>query len=89
MKRVLVTGMSATGKSTAVNAMAERGFRAVDTDSDKWSEWVRSPSGEEDWIWREDRLRQLLDEGDPRSLFVSGCKTNQVASTTVSTTSSC
>ncbi len=77
MKRVLITGMSATGKSTAVNAMAEHGFRAVDTDTDEWSEWVRTASGEDDWIWREDRLTQLLDEDDPRSLFISGCKTNQ------------
>jgi dephospho-CoA kinase len=37
MKRVLITGMSATGKSTAVNAMAEHGFRAVDTDTDEWA----------------------------------------------------
>jgi len=77
MKRVLITGMSATGKSTAVNAMAARGFRAVDTDTDEWSEWVRTSSGEQDWIWREDRISALLDEDDARSLFVSGCKTNQ------------
>jgi shikimate kinase len=77
MKRVLITGMSATGKSTAVTAMAEHGFRAVDTDTDEWSEWVRTPSGEQDWIWREERITALLDEDDPRSLFVGGCKTNQ------------
>ena len=77
MKRVLITGMSATGKSTAVNAMAARGFRAVDTDTDEWSEWVRTSSGEQDWIWREERITALLDEDDPRSLFVGGCKTNQ------------
>ena len=77
MKRVLITGMSATGKSTAVNAMAAHGFRAVDTDTDEWSEWVRTSSGEQDWIWREDRISALLDEDDARSLFVSGCKTNQ------------
>jgi shikimate kinase len=69
--------MSATGKSTAVNAMAEHGFRAIDTDADEWSTWARTASGEEDWIWREYRLTQLLDEDDPRSLFISGCKTNQ------------
>src|SRR6476659_6562770 len=78
MKRILITGMSATGKSTAVNAMAQHGFRAVDTDTDEWSEWVRTLSGERDWVWREDRITALLDEDDSRSLFISGCKNNHV-----------
>src|SRR6478672_2986851 len=77
MKRVLITGMSATGKSTAINAMARHGFRAVDTDTEEWSTWVRTASGEDDWIWREDRVFRLLDEHDHRSLFVSACKSNQ------------
>ena len=42
MKRVLITGMSGTGKSTAVAAMGEMGYRAVDTDTDEWSEWTGS-----------------------------------------------
>ena len=32
MKRVLLTGMSGTGKSTVINELAARGYKAVDTD---------------------------------------------------------
>jgi len=37
VKRVLVTGMSETGKSSVVEELAARGFKAVDT-VDGWSE---------------------------------------------------
>ncbi len=40
MKRVLLTGMSGTGKSTVVAALAARGYKAVDLDTDEWSHWV-------------------------------------------------
>ena len=32
MKRILVTGMSGTGKSTVINRLATLGYRAVDSD---------------------------------------------------------
>jgi predicted ATPase len=32
MKRVLLTGMSGTGKSTVIKELAARGYKAVDTD---------------------------------------------------------
>jgi predicted ATPase len=35
---VLLTGMSGTGKSTLIELLAARGYRAVDTDSDEWRE---------------------------------------------------
>jgi len=35
MKRVLLTGMSGTGKSTVVAELVGLGFKAVDLDSDK------------------------------------------------------
>ncbi len=43
VKRVLLTGMSGTGKSTIVQELAARGYKAIDTDSDEWSEWVTIP----------------------------------------------
>ena len=72
--RVLVTGMSGTGKSTALAELAERGFRVVDTDSTEWSEWV--PDADE-WLWREDRIAELLAEDGEGTLYVSGCISNQ------------
>jgi len=72
--RVLVTGMSGTGKSTALAELAERGFRVVDTDSTEWSEWV--PDADE-WLWREDRIAELLAEDGEGTFYVSGCMSNQ------------
>jgi NAD(P)-dependent dehydrogenase (short-subunit alcohol dehydrogenase family) len=81
MARVLVTGMSGTGKSAALLLLAERGHRAVDTDTDEWSRWVSLPDGSADWIWREEALTALLTSHASHDadghLFVSGCKTNQ------------
>jgi len=88
MKRVLLTGMSATGKSTLTQELAARGYKAVDLDADEWSEWVEvgfvgdatsadSPvQPGRDWIWREDRVRDLLSIEDADVLFVSGCAEN-------------
>src|SRR5437763_1350560 len=72
--RVLITGMSGAGKSTALVELEKRGFRVVDTDSTEWSEWV--PASEE-WLWREDRMAELLAEDGPGTLYVSGCMSNQ------------
>ena len=60
--------MSGTGKSTLIRELAARGYKAIDTDSDEWSEWayVTGDSGrsgapaEPDWVWREDRIQRLL-----------------------------
>jgi dephospho-CoA kinase len=77
--------MSGTGKSTVIRALAARGYKAIDTDSDEWCEWADdtgeyNPPGstpEPDWVWREDRIRRLLSTEDAEVLFVSGCKSNQ------------
>ena len=84
MKRVLVTGMSGTGKSTVINKLAARGYRAVDTDDHGLCEWVAVPLDEptglgpgQDWVWREDRIQDLLSADDVEVLFLSGCSPNQ------------
>jgi shikimate kinase len=76
VKRVLLTGMSGTGKSTVVAELAARGYKAVDTDYGNWHEWV-DVAGEPDWVWREDRIERLLSTEDADVLFVSGTVSNQ------------
>ncbi|HEY1176164.1 MAG TPA: AAA family ATPase [Phytomonospora sp.] len=75
MPRVLITGMSGTGKSTVLAALAERGHRTVDADGDAWSHWGTGPDGEPDWMWREDRMAELL--AGHADLFVAGTSVNQ------------
>lgn len=73
MKRILLTGMSGTGKSSVIAALRACGYPAVDMDEPGWSE--HAPEG--DWIWRADRVRQLLEQEHGDVLFLSGCATNQ------------
>ncbi|HYA08955.1 MAG TPA: AAA family ATPase [Gaiellaceae bacterium] len=72
MRRVLLTGMSGTGKSTALAELARRGFDVVDTDEPGWKE---DRHGEE--IWREHEMTDLLARERERTLYVSGCVANQ------------
>jgi dephospho-CoA kinase len=68
---VLVTGMSGTGKSSALAELARRGHEVVDTDYGDWIEDGPEP------LWREDRIDELLAAPRDRTLFVSGCVANQ------------
>jgi adenylate kinase family enzyme len=74
MRRVLVTGMSGTGKSTALVELAKRGFQVVDTDAAPWSEWSDTHGG---YVWREDLAEELLSRDDGATLYVSGTVSNQ------------
>jgi shikimate kinase len=86
VKRVLLTGMSGTGKSTVIDELAARGHKAVDLDSDAFSEWVQTDGmadsagtpveANRDWVWRADRVQALLSTEDAKVLFVSGCAPN-------------
>jgi shikimate kinase len=83
VKRILLTGMSGTGKSSLIGELAARGHKAIDADADHWSELVRvsgtaGVDGEFDLLWREDRIQSLLATEDADVLFLSGCAPNQV-----------
>jgi len=66
--------MSGTGKSTALTELRRRGFQAVDTDEPGWAEWSDDDGG---YVWREDRMAQLLSRDAGPTLFVSGTVSNQ------------
>ena len=73
MKRVLITGMSGTGKSSVIRELGARGLRAYDLDTPEWSEWVDAdasdsltPQPGKDWVWREDRSGRCCPTAPPR-----------------------
>jgi broad-specificity NMP kinase len=74
VRRILVTGMSGTGKSTALAELARRGFSVVETDVAPWSEWSEKAGG---YVWNEKLVGELLDHEQETTLFVSGTVSNQ------------
>lgn len=78
--------MSGTGKSALIGKLAALGYKAVDLDCDAYSEWVAvtGDSGTagtpvepgRDWMWREDRVQELLSNENVDVLFLSGCASN-------------
>ena len=74
MKRILLTGMSGTGKSTALAALRRQGYETVDTDEPGWSTWSDADDG---YVWNEDRVNELLDRDHSSTLYVSGTVSNQ------------
>jgi shikimate kinase len=84
MKRILLTGISGTGKSTVIEELAARGYEAVDTDEGGLSEIVSVPEDEltglgpgQDWVWNEERVQEVLDRAGGELFFLSGCSPNQ------------
>ena len=68
MARVLITGMSGTGKSTLLAGLHQRGHLTVDTDYDNWV----LPSG----VWDPVRMASLLERQS--HVIVSGTVENQI-----------
>lgn len=77
MTRVLITGMSGTGKSAVLDELSARGYPTVDTDYGDYYELV---DGER--LWRADRIEALLraiPADSEQVLFVQGTTRNQGA----------
>lgn len=74
MKRILLTGMSGTGKSTAIAQLVGLGYKAIDLDSEGLCEW--DANGDE--LWLEDQVQRLLATEDADALFLAGCAANQL-----------
>jgi adenylate kinase family enzyme len=66
--------MSGTGKSTALAELSRHGFDVVDTDEGGWTVWSEDAGG---YVWREDRIDQLLSRERASTLYVSGTVSNQ------------
>jgi shikimate kinase len=77
MKRVLLTGVSGTGKSTVIARLAELGYKVIDSDYGGFTVEVESGTGRER-LWREDRIQEVLSKQDAEVLFISGTSRNQV-----------
>ena len=82
MSKILLTGMSGTGKSSALRELARRGYRVVDTDDPDWRTYRKYPEPIDElhrgeFLWIEDEMTALLDSDDRRSLFVGGGVRNQ------------
>jgi len=76
-RRVLVTGMSGTGKSTVLALLAARGHRVVDLDDPGWSFEQPGPDGDLEQLWDEGRVAALLAEPATTPLVLAGCAGNQ------------
>ncbi|WP_410661130.1 AAA family ATPase [Amycolatopsis sp. lyj-112] len=79
MTVILVTGMSGTGKSTTLEALALKGFHTVDTDIGDWIADLPLPGGGTEPQWRPDRIDALITEHErsPETLFIAGTVWNQ------------
>lgn len=71
--RVLITGMSGTGKSSVVSELRRRGYLAYDADDDGYTE----PTAGGGWRWRMDAVATLFAAHDSDVLFFAGCSEEQ------------
>lgn len=73
---MLVTGMSGSGKSTALAGLSRRGHRVVDTDEPGWIVEAHTAGGPEP-VWDLEQIKTLIDGHQTGCLFIAGCVANQ------------
>ena len=72
--RVLLTGVSGTGKSSLVGQLRRLGFEAFDADDDGFS----TAQADGTWGWRTDAVCSPLDSfGEDQLVFFAGCSDEQ------------
>ena len=71
--RVLLTGVSGTGKSSLVKELRSRGYFAYDADDDGFTQ----PLPDGTWGWRLNLVRSLFDQHGDRLLLFAGCSDEQ------------
>jgi hypothetical protein len=81
MKRVLITGMSGTGKSAVIQELDPGAIRLTTSIrpsglNDAAPSDGLTPVQGKDWVWRENRVRELLSGSEEGTLFISGCAEN-------------
>ncbi len=93
MKKIFVTGISGTGKTTISEELVKRGFQTISMDETEnlcW--WINKETKEKvdwevelnrdftskhEWICDVEYLKKLLSKKDADLVFVLGCSENQ------------
>ena len=74
MRRILLTGMSGTGKSTVLRRLRAEDTLTVDLDE---SEWVATDPTTGERRFRIEPLVRFMRENDDRHIVLAGCEVNQ------------
>jgi dephospho-CoA kinase len=75
---IFITGMSGTGKSTILEELSNKGYKTIDTDYNQLSmEVFNHEHLESEWIWDEDKIKEVVNGHTEGILFISGTASNQ------------
>lgn len=72
MSIILITGMSGCGKTSVIDELKRQGFHAIETDLDGFT--IKQNN---EYVWNEDKIIELLKDYENKNLFISGCCSNQ------------
>ena len=72
-KRILITGLSGVGKSSAIHDLRGLGFPCIDMDDEGWS--YMDEAGHQ--RWHVNRLFDVIHDKAIETLYISGCSEDQ------------